>query len=728
MNHALRVLEFEKIRELLVSQCENEVARESASEILPSYDARVVVQLQTQTSEAFALLGKESLPSLDRVKDLRRGLEIASKGGTMDAGSLWAVGDSLTVMRLLLSAARAHKEDLYELWPMFACLPELKSLEEKLLNAFDADGEVRDEASAELLRLRRTKKAVAARVIERIQAYTTGKSREYLSDPIYTQREGRYVVPIKSEHRGKIKGIVHDTSSSGQTVFIEPADVVQAGNALREAEAAERAEVARIIAEFSSRVGAEASSIQLGVETSAKLDLIFGKAKLGYAMNACAPRQAPAATLWIRSGRHPLLDAGIAVPLSLELGGEIEALLITGPNTGGKTVSIKTVGLYVAMNQCGMMVPAEDAGLGVFSQIWADIGDEQSLEQSLSTFSGHIKNIAEAAKMVRPGAIVLMDEVGAGTDPAEGAALARSILNYLKDRGAKILASTHYGELKVFAYNTPGFVNAAMEFDTKTLRPTYRLMVGVPGASHALRIAERYGLPLEIVENARQSAGEQEQDVARMLERLEVAQKQAQKAQGEADRLSGRLRQLESETERKLAEADRARREARQKAAETLDVALREIRLEAMDIFDDLKTAYSPAALEKARARLRDLQIAGQELSNEMRPEVARKKTPLITKGMSVKVEGYSATGLVLESPKDGKARIQMGSVKLTVLLEDLIPVASAPTAVKAAPKKNLNLEKASQIAGEIQLIGMRAETAELELSKYVDNALLAGY
>jgi len=729
MLHAYKVLEFDRILSLLVAQCENERAAGLAGELSPSFDPVVVTHLQQQTAEAYDLLGTESLPNLGRVGNYERQLHTAAKGGVLDGGVLWRIGDSLTVMRLVISLARSRRESLPALWPLIDSFPELKALEEKLLTSLDPDGEVLDDASPELARARKAKNSAASRVLDRIQAYTN-KNRDLLSDPIYTQREGRYVIPLKSEHRGKIRGIVHDTSASGQTIFLEPSDVVDAGNALREAEAAERAEVARVLLDLSSRVGNQAQVLIDGMIAAAELDLVLAKAKLGYEMKAVAPRSATDGSLWIQQGRHPLLDPAIAIPVTLDLGQGFDGLLITGPNTGGKTVAIKTVGLYVLMNQCGMMVPAGDAGIGVFSQVWADIGDEQSLQQSLSTFSGHIKNIAEAAQNLKPNALVLLDEVGAGTDPAEGAALARSILLHLHSKGAKIMASTHYGELKLFAFNTPRFMNAAMEFDTKSLKPTYRLLVGAPGASHALRIAERYGLPKSITEAARESADETAQDVSRMLEKLEITQKQAQKAQSEADRLTARLKQIETETSKKLTEAEEARRDARKKAAETLDAALREIRLESQDIFDELKANYSPQGLEKARQRLKDMQSAGSDLAEEMRPAKPKSTAPntSLHKGMSVRSESYKQVGTVLEPPKGDKVLVQMGLLKMSLPVQDLTVVTEAAQAPKHKPKKNLGLEKAQSLGVEIQLIGMRAEVAEDQLTKFLDDAILAGY
>ncbi len=462
---------------------------------------------------------------------------------------------------------------------------------------------------------------------------------------------------------------------------------------------------------------------------------MLAKARHGVRTHGCLPLPTTGPYVRIVGGRHALLDPETVVPLTVEVGGDrpgrLDALLITGPNTGGKTVAIKTVGLCVAMGQAGMMPPADEMRLGCFSQIWADIGDEQSLQQSLSTFSGHIKNIAGALQGLKPGALVLLDEIGAGTDPGEGAALARALLLEFQRRGAKVMASTHYGELKILASNTPGFLNAAMEFDLKTLRPTYHLQMGMPGSSHALKIAERYGVPTEVIDEAKSGIAEEELDVARMIEKLELAQRQAQKAQGDADRLAAQLRKVQRETEGKLAEAQEAKREAKAKATEELELALREIRLEAADIFDELKAGASQTVLERARERLKGLQAAGGSIADEMRPEPAKRapapKPASLKRGMTVRVSGLGQVGTLLEEPKGKNVMVQIGPMKMSVALDRLEAVAQ-PT--KSGPRSRgtgAMLQRAQTAHTEISLRAMRAEDAMEELSRFMDDAVLAG-
>lgn len=729
MTHALRVLEFGAIRERLQYHCETTIAAALADELTPSLDASEVTTLLAETRQAHELLAKHSAPSLGPVRDYRQTLQRIGKGGSAGGEELFGIAEAMSVMRSLKALLSHIRADYDRLWPRVEFVPEHPRLEEAIFGSVEPNGEVKDGASQALAGLRQRKRSVSARIVDTIQSYTSGSRRELLSDPIYTIRDGRYVIPLKAENKGKIKGIVHDTSGSGQTVYLEPEDVLQLGNQLREVESAEREEVQKILAALSAKLGAVAGEVIGGIETVAALDLVLAKARLGFAMKAAMPQTGDPHSIQVQGAKHPLLDPQVVVPLDLAVGGRNGSVLITGPNTGGKTVAIKAIGLFVCMLQAGLMVPALDVRFGAFTQLWADIGDEQSLQQSLSTFSAHIKNIGEALNALKPGALVLLDEVGAGTDPAEGAALARAILAQMSSRGATILASTHYGELKAFAYSTEGFTNAAMEFDAKTLRPTYRLLVGAPGASHALKIAERYGIPKDVVEAAKTGLGDQHLDVAAMLERLEQAQKLARIAQGDADRRTSDLKKREAEAAKKLAEADEIRRNASAKAQGLIEEALRQIRLEAATIFEDLKkSGVDQKTVEKARGQLRELQEVGQDFADEFKPREKAKRevaTSTWTVGQSVRVEGFPQTGVLLSEPKDGKAQVQIGPLKMTVKVSQLVPVAGERPREK--PRVNIGLQKAQTATTEIHLRGTRAEDAMEELEKFLDEAVLAG-
>lgn len=727
MDYGRRVLEFDAVLDQLARHCDTELAREDALKLTPTGDPVEVWSHLDDTQEAYDLLGQGTPPSLVAVQDRRPQLVRAQKGGVLGGVELAQIADSATAMRSLRQFLLPKREAFPRLCASAEHLPNLPDLERALNNAIDGAGEVRDSASQSLGTLRQRKRGLQAKLIERVQAYTS-RNRELLSDPIYTVRDGRYVIPVKAEHKNKIRGIVHDTSASGQTVYVEPEDVLHLGNQVREAEAAEKAEVTRILTKLSAIVGTHAEDLELGLAMASRLDLIFAKAKLAFEQKAGMPLKSETPGLIVEAGRHPLLELqGTKVtPLDIEVGMGSRALLITGPNTGGKTVAIKAVGLFVLMAQSGLFIPARMARLGVFSQVWADIGDEQSLQQSLSTFSGHLKNIAAAIKGLQPGALVLFDEIGAGTDPAEGAALAKAILSHLVDGGAIIVASTHYGELKAFAYETDGFTNAAMEFDPKSLQPTYRLLMGSPGASHALKIAERYGIPRSVVERAKTLLDESQAEVGRMLEKLELAERRARIAQGEADRRLHELKAAERKAEAKLAEAEEIRRTVHARAQEAIEGTLRELRLEANALFEELKKAVDEKKLADIRGKLKALQTKGQSKAEEYRTPTAITETPVLEKGMLVRVAGYRQDGTVLDLLADDIALVQIGPLKLKLAQAALTPIhAPAKRPVKASVK--MGLERAMHAETELHLRALRAEDALIELQKFIDDSVLAG-
>lgn len=729
--HALDVLEFGAICERLASQCETAPGRALASALLPSFDPDQVSLWIEQTTEAVDLLDAATL-SLRGVHDLARPLDYAGKGGVLDGESLFRAAELLRVSREAKTLLGPQRHGLPRLKAIAHRLTLDSRTEQRLYECLESDGAVKSEASPMLASAREKKVRLSQKLQERINSYVSGKTREWLSDPVVTQRAGRFVIPLKAENRGKIKGIIHDTSSSGLTLYVEPEDVVRAANDLREAEAQERTEVEKVLAKLSGIVGAFAALLIENVEALASLDLILAKARLGFAMKAVAPLRQEGAALSVRNARHPLLDPAAVVPCSLELGREFDSILITGPNTGGKTVAIKAIGLMAAMAQAGLMCPADEVRIGCFSQLWADIGDEQSLQQSLSTFSAHIRNIAAAVNGLKKGALVLLDEIGAGTDPAEGSALARAVLLDLQKRGARVLASTHYGELKVFAANTPGFVNASMEFDRKSLRPTYRLMVGVPGSSHALHIASRYGMPDRVLKEAEASGGVLEQDIAAMIDRLEQAQKQALASQSRADKLAAEVARVKKEAERKLNEAQEIRNSIRSRAAEELQEVLRLIRLEAAQVFEEVKKDPTGRGLERAREKLRELNEAGQEFVKEMQPSTPRQDAPRagdVVKGATVQIGGLGQKGTVAEEPKGGKVVVQIGPMKMTVNL-DQIKVLEGPKAASPIRSKgvhSITLEKAQTARPEVVLVQMRAEAAQETLDRFLDDAVLGG-
>ncbi len=691
---------------------------EIALSLQPSFAEQEIWEQLDQTAEAFDLLGTNPPPNINGVHDVRGPLKLASKGAMLGGNEIYQIGyahSAIRTMREYLEKAQTKKI-------AFVGLESDPKIEREILFAFESDGSIKDEASPALGELRRKKRTAQARIIERIQAYTSGPNRDLLSDPIYTVRQGRYVIPLKAEYKGRIKGIIHDTSATGSTIFLEPDDVLNAANAARQIETQEREEEKRLLTLFSRKVG-NIATITIGALTElGKVDITFAKARLGAEMRAQVPIRISGHHIEVKSGRHPLLDPNSVIPTDIELGGE-QSVLITGPNTGGKTVAIKAVGLFVAMMQSGLLPPALHCRFGHFTQLWADIGDEQSIEQSLSTFSAHLKNIASALNNLKPGALILLDEIGAGTDPAEGAALAQSILLEFQSKGGTVLASTHYGELKAFAFSTEGFINASMEFDQKTLRPTYRLILGAAGASQALRIAERYGIQPHVVERAKEGLSTQQRDIAEMLQNLENAQKQARAAQSEADRKLSELKQLEAVAERKLQDAEDIRKRANERAKDAIDSELRNIRIEAEELFEQIKKGKG--TVQDAREKIRAIDHKGKHLAKPFQPKKTVESTQVaVKKGDHVSVLGFQQNGVLLEDPSGREVLVQMGIAKMKIDIRKLIPTGAKPTQA-TSNKHKLSLNKTMNARTEITLRHKRAEEAIQELERFIDDALL---
>ncbi len=722
---ALRILEFQVIRDRLASCCQTEMGRIVAESIIPEFEEKPVWTLIEQTLEAFDLLGVSPPPTLSGVFDVRNAAKMAAKGGQLGGDQLYRTGTALAATNLFKtyidSVKSIHLAGFAE-----GLFPEPK-LEGELLYSLDSDGSVLDQASQLLAEIRGKKRGAQQKIIERITAYTSGKFRDYLSDPIYTVRDGRYVIPLKADYKGKIKGIVHDTSSTGSTVFLEPEDVLNATNAARLLEAQEKEEETRILKMLSAKVGTCADSIISSVTQLGELDLIFGKARLGSEMRAGVPEKVQGHYIEIKGGRHPLLNKDKVVPLDIELGAG-KSVVITGPNTGGKTVAIKAVGLFVTMLQCGMLPPAYHCKFGHFTQIWADIGDEQSLEQSLSTFSAHLKNIASALNNLKSGALILLDEVGAGTDPAEGAALARAFLLEFHEHNATVLASTHYGELKAFAFSTEGFRNASMEFDSKSLMPTYKLILGAAGASQALKIAERYGIDRRIVARAEEGLSEQHKDMAEMLQNLESAQKQARIAQGEADRRAAELKALEARANQKLKEAEDVRKRANERAHDAIESTLRDIRIQADDIIEGLKKQGTKQdSVQKARLDLKALDELGRGVSAKFRStkeQTQPTERHAFKKGDLVQVLGMQQDGVLLEDLVGREVMVQMGALKMKIDARKLLPSVLKPVS-KTSGRSSASLARTFNAKTEITLRNMRAEDAIRELERFIDDSLL---
>jgi DNA mismatch repair protein MutS2 len=726
--HALEAIEFAQVLELLADRCETEAAASAARALEPRTEPSTVQRLQDETSEARRLLETDVVVSFSGFRDVGAAVDGARRGMHVPGNVLFRVYETLLTARKAHAYFMGKSAAAPTLADVASRIVPQPDLERRISETVLPDGQVKDSASTELARLRSKKAVLAGRVTERMQALCN-RYRDSLSDSVVTQRSGRWCLPVRSDHKGAVRGIVHDTSATGMTVFVEPEEVVAIGNELREVEAQERHETERILRELSGLVGTRAEDILGSLAACKELDLILAKARLSLDFRCVPPRISDTPRLSLRQARHPLLPPDEVVATDLDVGQGYRCLLITGPNTGGKTVVLKLAGLAVAMTQCGLHVPAADAVLSVFPQVWADIGDEQSLQQSLSTFSAHLRNIQRMLDAVQPGALVLLDEIGAGTDPTEGAALAKSILNHLLRVGALTLCSTHYGELKAFAYNTDGMQNASMEFDVESLRPTYRLRIGIPGASHALTIAQRYGIPSEILEEARAGLSVEQQEVMKMLEKLDLAQKQADSARADAERLSKELQAERRTLQERIREADEARRKARESVAEQMEAIRKELRAEAEQLFEKLRAAPSPSReTEKAREDLKALDAVAREFVEEMEetptlPTVGR----AAAKGDTVRVRSYGQTGRVVSDLADGRVQVQVGALKLTVGLEDLEVLEEPKKAVRPTGTGRMALRRAVDISPELHIRQMRAEDALEELERYMDDAVLAG-
>ena len=578
----LRVLEFPKIRARMAALATTEMGRACALELMPSSDPFLVRRMQQQTEEASTVLAYNGSNPMAAFTDVRPFLKLAQIGSTLSAKAILQIADAMKASRLVRSALVTDREDTPLLTELGSRLYANRRLEEDIFDAILSEDEISDHASSELNDIRRHIRVLNDRIRDKLNSIVRSPSTvKYLMDAIITMRNGRYVVPVKAECRANVPGIVHDQSGTGSTLFIEPMSVVEAGNELKQWAVKEKNEIERILAAFSAQIGPDAELIGDSLENLAEIDMIFARAALGRSMNAVPPKLNEEGRVNLIRARHPLIDPDKVVPSNLWLGSDFTTLVITGPNTGGKTVTLKTVGLLSLMAQAGMQIPAAyGSELAIFDEIFADIGDEQSIEQSLSTFSSHMTNIVDILDRVTENSLVLFDELGAGTDPTEGAALAMAILNRLLERKVRTMATTHYSELKVFALSTPGVENASVEFNVETLRPTYRLSIGVPGKSHAFEISRKLGLPEEIIDSAKEKlSGDQvrfENVIANAEYHRQIAEKErklAEEAHLETQRLRDEAEKLRSDL---AAHRERDLRKAKDEARRILQRAQRE--------------------------------------------------------------------------------------------------------------------------------------------------------
>lgn len=734
---SLQTIELPAVLELLAAKASSEGAKALARSLRPAGEMGLVRERQTETTCAKTMMATKGSPSFSGLKDVRPALARADMGGMLNTRELLDIAGVLFCTRAVSSYA-AGRGDIGTLKRFFTALSPNRFLEEKITTAITGEEEIADGASAELADIRRKMRAASARARDALQKIITAPSyAKVLQEPIITQRGGRFVVPVRAEKRGDLPGLVHDVSSSGATLFVEPMGVVKANNELRELGGKEKAEIERILMELSAECAAARSGIDLSYGVLTQLDLIFAKAELSYDLN-CGEPILTEDRLILKKARHPLLPRGTAVPIDVTLGGDFDAIVITGPNTGGKTVTLKTLGLMCAMAGCGLHLPAGDgSAVPVLQSILADIGDEQSIEQSLSTFSSHMVNIVSILQECGPGSLVLLDEVGAGTDPTEGAALAISILEYARKTGALLAATTHYAELKVYATNTQGVVNASCEFDVQTLRPTYRLLVGIPGKSNAFAISRRLGLPESIIEDAGRRIDAGSSDFERTIERLE-AQRAALERQTEEREQANRsaledaakAERLRRELEVRLEKAEqKARRDAEriiQQARAAADEAYRQIDQErAM-----LNEQADHQKINEARADLRRrLNLAEESVRSreEIRPAQARRDSNRpIRPGDTVALVSTGSRAEVITVNPNGTLSLQAGIMKVTVKAEDVElveqPDRKKPSVAAAAGAAL----RTTSVSRELDVRGMMADEAELAVERYLDAASAA--
>lgn len=735
----LAKLEYNKIIEQLIEHASSFSGKELCRRLKPMTDISAIKSAQNETAAAFTRIVKKGRPSFsgcNPVNDSIRRLEI---GGVLGSGEL------LRICKLLETAGRARAYGRHDnademedcLDGYFEQLNPVTILVNEIRRCVIDEDEISDDASPGLKHVRRAMNQINDKVHATLSNMVNGSLRTYLQDPIITMRGDRYCIPVKAEYRSQVSGMIHDQSATGSTLFIEPMAVVKLNNDLKELYGQEQEEIQKVLARLSADAAEYTTEIHTCYTILRQLDFIFAKGALALDMNASQPIFNTEGRIHIREGRHPLLDKKNVVPITLTLGDTFDLLIVTGPNTGGKTVSLKTVGLFTLMGQAGLHIPALDRSeLAVFHDVYADIGDEQSIEQSLSTFSSHMTNIVSFLKQVDEHSLVLFDELGAGTDPTEGAALATSILNHLHSRGIRTMATTHYSELKVYALSTPGVENASCEFDVETLRPTYRLLIGIPGKSNAFAIASRLGIPDYIIEDAKTHLTEQDESFEDILTDLETSRKTLDKERETIAAYKREIERLKMETSQKQekleAQRDRILREANEKAHAILEDA-KETADETMRNFHKFgKANISAAEMEKERERLRKKMA---KTRSGMTPEPAKPKKQYkpsdFKLGESVKVLSMNLTGSVVSLPDaKGNLDVQMGILRSKVNISDLEIIDEKPNYLQKTTKRTgkgkIKMNKSLTVATEINLLGKTVDEAVAELDKYLDDASLA--
>ncbi|GIV21176.1 MAG: endonuclease MutS2 [Armatimonadota bacterium] len=723
--HTLKVLDYKAIRRKLAAHCTTPMGAERAHRMSPLTDEEVIRLRLQQTSEARRLIDLAEEMSLRGAQDVRSAVSLARAGGVLPAEALLSIADTLESARRLRTFLLAREEKCPSLCVLARQLEPLPDVVSEIRRCLREDATVADSASPELARIRQRLRQLHSRITERLQAtLNSSRIRNMLQEPVITMRGDRYCLPVKAEYRAQFGGIVHDVSASGATLFMEPQEVVDLGNQIREAQIAEQNEVERILGELSALVGKQCDTLLLTSDALAELDFINARARLSAEWDAVEPVLHTQGRIRLRKARHPLLQPPV-VPIDVELGNRFRILLITGPNTGGKTVTLKTVGLLTLMMQSGLHVPADTGSeMAVFEKVFADIGDEQSIEQSLSTFSGHMTHIAQMLPQCDERTLVLLDELGAGTDPAEGAALAQAILDYLLARRSRVMATTHYGELKSYAYAREGVQNASVEFDVQTLRPTYHLRIGTPGSSHAIVIAQRLGLPQSVIETAQARLAGRETEAASIMRRLEEEQRALEQDRLATDRERREVENLRKQLQQRLEKLEEERQRLREQVAQEVQERFQQILQQAEEAYRRLRE--QPRENRQAQEARQQVRQAAEQMKRLLAPPAPAHVPAEIREGDTVRVTTLNVTGTVLQLAEK-EATVQAGAIRVTVPRETLQRVEQKPTSDAPAVSLPVNLSRTTHISPEIMLRMQRVEEALANLDRYLDEAYAAG-
>ena len=737
----LTTLEYTKIIDLLTEKADSEPGKKLCRELVPSTDLSAIRTAQRETKDALARLFRIGSTSFGSNRDLGFSIRSLEIGSSLSMSELLKLASFLDNVSRIKTYGKKEREDLPNdsLDAYFEGLTPMTQLANEINRCILSEEEMADDASPRLKSIRRSKLSTNEKIHSQLTSMVNGAYRTFLQDAVITMRDNRYCIPVKAEYKSQVSGMVHDQSSTGSTFFIEPTAVVNLNNQLKELDLQEQEEIEVILGDLSSQAAVHTSELAADQKIMTTLDFIFAKAKLAMEQNATEPIFNTEHYIQIRKGRHPLLDKKKAVPIDVRLGKDFDLLVITGPNTGGKTVSLKTVGLFTLMGQAGLHIPALDRSeLSIFSEVYADIGDEQSIEQSLSTFSSHMTRVVHILQHADADSLCLFDELGAGTDPTEGAALAIAILNYLHDRGIRTMATTHYSELKIYALSTNFVENACCEFDVETLRPTYRLLIGIPGKSNAFAISSKLGLSDEIINAAKEQISKEDESFEDVIADLEQSRVTIEKEQQEIAEYKERIRTLQEQLQKKNEKIDQAKdkilRDANEKARAILQEA-KEVADETIRDFNKAGASADIKELEKKRQKVRDkINEKNGKLAlgnNQKKPANQKTVDPKkLKKGDSVKIISMNLKGIVNTLPDArGNLFVQCGIMRMQTNINDLVPVKEETITAPALQRTNtgkLKMSKSFSVSSEINLLGCTVDEAIAKLDKYLDDAYLA--